>query len=130
MLNNVNVNPHIFLDSNNCKIIATPLQLDTDFANSTFNNPNYFEQTAHGFFVYQNSVRLGFASDFALLIKKNLRPIPAADGVLYNEWVRLNCFSSISMCFSEDNLLVNAAADRYDGMLRNQKVLLHPIRLI
>lgn len=128
MLNNININPHMYLDANSCKLIATDTEILTNPNNLIFNNPKYYQQTDHGCFIYKNTIRFGFASDFTLLIKKNINPLNGADGLLHNEWVRLNCFSSVNMCFSEDNLITDAKNDKYDMMIKNQAMLLHPIK--
>ncbi len=120
VLNYDNVDTNSFIDKSNCKLIATPLKYSTDTTNMTVKTPQHFERDEDGCYIYGNLIRFSFASDYSLMIKKNLHPFKKANGKEYNEWVRLNCYYADTNCFSEDHIIIPATEDRYDAILQKQ----------
>ena len=70
-----------------------------------------------GCYVYGNSIRYSFAYDFVLLVKANIHPIIGKSGVLYNQYVRLNCYAG--NCYSETNIFLRDNGDIYANFIKN-----------
>lgn len=119
-LNFTNVDAQVYLDAHNCSLLRN---LDGKSAvesdNSTFNNANYFRMLPdnQGCYVYGNSIRYSFAYDFVLLVKANIHPIIGKSGVLYNQYVRLNCYAG--NCYSETNIFLRDNGDIYANFIKN-----------
>ena len=114
MINYIEVNPLIYLPQTNCKLLSRPLTGITTDNNLTINDPAYFERGDQGCYIYGNIVRVGFASDFALIFKKNLHVIKDKNQS-YNFYARLNCYSN--NCFVEDNIKTAINHDIYREMM-------------
>ena len=127
-LNFTNVNAQVYLDAHNCSLLRN---LDgknsVDPNNSTFNNTDYFQilPNNQGCYVYGNSIRYSFAYDFVLLVKTNIRPLVGKSGILYNEYVRLNCYAG--NCYSETNIYLKDKVDIYAAFIRNGGKLDRPL---
>lgn len=96
------INAKQFIPLTSCKLIsgAIPGVSQTN-SNLTINHPEYLERADNGCYLYGNTIRLGFASDYVIVFKKNLKSI-SESGEQVNYYARLNCYSG--NCFVEDNI--------------------------
>lgn len=108
MINFMEVNPLLFIDSNQCKLIGRKINSSVKDTNMAINSPDIIEHTTNGCFLYGNVIRFGFASDYVVMFKKNIHPVAEADG-LYNYYAHLSCYSG--NCFVEDNVRINVLND-------------------
>lgn len=105
VLNITNTNTQLYLSQQNCDLLHNLNgKVLTEPENSIFHNPQYYRDlpNAQGCYIYGNTIRYGFASDFVLLVKKNITPLMNKKGDKYNEYVRLSCYSS--NCYSENHI--------------------------
>ncbi len=101
-INYLEINAKLFLPITSCKLIAAPIPgANPQDSNLTVNNPGYFERADNGCYLYANTIRLGFASDYIVIFKKNVNSV-SESGNLVNYYARLNCYSG--NCFVEDNI--------------------------
>lgn len=121
VMNFTNVNPQIYLSQANCNLLKN---LDEQYQlpdnNSIFNDKHYYKDIANdqGCEIYNNVIRFSFASDYALMIKKNIRPIITDSGGRYNEYVRLNCYSGY--CYTENYIFLSADNDINDELIKKE----------
>ena len=108
MINFMEINPLVFIDSVQCKLLSRKINSSVADSNLASNNPQILEHAMDGCFLYGNIIRLGFASDYVIIFKKNIQPISESDGK-YNYYAHLNCYSG--NCFVEDNVRVNILND-------------------
>ncbi len=108
IINYMEINPLVFIDYIQCKMLSRKINSSVDDSNLSINNPDLIERTAGGCYLYGNTIRLGFASDYVIIFKKNVQPI-LESGQYYNYYARLNCYSG--NCFVEDNIRLDASND-------------------
>jgi hypothetical protein len=116
MINYTTVNPKIYLSQPSCELLS---RSTTKFesANLTINKPEYFKHVADGgCYLYSNAIRYGFASDYTIIFRKNLLPIPGRKDGLYNQYIRLSCYSG--NCYAADNINVASDSDIYGDMIK------------
>lgn len=119
VMNFTTVNPQTYLAKSNCDLLKNldgKYNLPDD--NSILNDPAYFRETSDksGCEIYNNVIRFSFATDYVLMIKKNIHPIIATDGQRYNEYVRLNCYSGY--CYTENYIFFNADNDINEALIQ------------
>lgn len=118
-INYLEINAKLFLPITSCKLIAAPIPgIIAQDANLTVNNPDYFERADNGCYLYANTIRIGFASDYIVIFKKNINNIPES-GNLVNYYARLNCYSG--NCFVEDNIRYKSHHDLNAEMITHGK---------
>jgi hypothetical protein len=127
MINYTTVNPKLFLTAPSCQLISrNPSNFES--SNLTINNPEYFKQSADGgCFLYSNSIRYGFASDYTIIFKRNLKAVAGRDNKLYNQYVRLSCYSG--NCYASDSINVEKKLDLNGDLIkksREHKTVLDP----
>lgn len=98
IINYVEINPSIYLNNINCKLIAKPHHEVIESQNLSINNPQYVELTNDGCYLKGNLIRIGFASDYAIIFKQNILPIQEKEAN-YNYYAHLSCYSG--NCFVE-----------------------------
>lgn len=109
----IEVNPSLNISTVNCQLISrnnNPMILES---NMIINNPQLFEKNDQGCNIYGNVIRVGFSSDYNIIIKKNIQPIMES-GVLVNYYSRLECFSG--SCFVIDNIRNELDHDGYQAI--------------
>ncbi|RTK94653.1 MAG: hypothetical protein EKK64_08030 [Neisseriaceae bacterium] len=79
------------------------------------NNPEYFESKAQGCIVHKNNVRTGFASDYVIVIRKNIIPVKESDNHIYNFYSRIACYSS--NCFIDNQVKKDITDDEWIEMI-------------
>lgn len=120
--NFTNINPQVYLSSPNCMLLHNLNEaLETPESNNILYDTRYYHQLSNnqGCYIYGNIIRYSFGSDFVLLVKKNITPITGKDGLQYNAYVRLNCFSN--NCYSENNLYAKNSNDYYAILMKTTK---------
>lgn len=119
MINYTTVNPKLYLTSPSCQLLSrNPSNFES--GNLTINDSEYFKQTADGgCFLYSNSIRYGFASDYTIIFQRNLKAVAGRDNKLYNQYVRLSCYSG--NCYASDSINVEKSIDVYGDMIRNSR---------
>lgn len=101
-INYLEINAKLFLPITSCKLITAPIPgMKPQDSNLTVNNPDYYEHGDNGCYLYANTIRLGFASDYIVIFKKNINSV-SESGEQVNYYARLNCYSG--NCFVEDNI--------------------------
>lgn len=119
MINYTSVNPLIYLNSTNCKLISSPILAENKPENLSINDPQAITSDPNGCMVRWGLVRYGFASDYVLVFKKNIHPVKKRNKD-YNVYVRLNCFAG--NCYSDDDKYVNVNGDLTADLIdRNRK---------
>jgi len=108
IINYMEINPLVFIDNTQCKMLSQKINTSVSDSNLSISNPDLVEHTANGCYLYGNIIRLGFASDYVIIFKKNLQPVTES-GRHYNYYTRLNCYSG--NCFSEDNIRLDVSND-------------------
>lgn len=115
------VNSDIYLDSPSCELIKGKDTIITDAKNLAINDSRVFESSQNGCFIHSNNIRVGFASDSAILFKRNLVPI-AYENRKVNEWVMLSCYYGVNNCFAK-TYVFNIKHDKfYDSYLTYQRM--------
>ena len=115
MIDYTSVNPYMYLSATNCKLISNPIRDENKPTNLAINNPNIIERQADGScFLHWGAIRYGFAADFAVIFKKNLKPV-MHKGNLSNDYVRLNCFGG--NCYADDERYVKVSEDLIAEMI-------------
>ena len=106
----IRINHEILLTSNNC---LEMMEKDSQVTESNFiiNNRYYFESSAQGCILHKNNLRTGFATDYAIVIRKNINPITESDGEVYNYYSRIACYSS--NCFIDNDIRKNMNNDEW-----------------
>lgn len=126
LINFTTINPHMYLSNTNCSLISTALADAGESANMTVNDPDLFKKADGGCYLSGNSIRYGFGSDYSLMFRKNIKPLTAANGHQYNEYVRLTCYD-ISNCFTEDGIKVRRDHDLYGDLIKHQNKFDSPL---
>lgn len=119
MINYTTVNPKLYLTSPSCQLLSrNPSNFES--ANLTINNPEYFKPSPDGgCFLYSNSIRYGFASDYTIIFQRNLKSVAGRDNKLYNQYVRLSCYSG--NCYASDSINVEKKLDVYGDMIKKSR---------
>lgn len=115
IINYVEINPSLFLNKINCKLIAKPRNSTINSQNLSINNLNYVEVSDDGCYLKGNLIRIGFASDYNIIFKQNITPV-IENKIAYNYYARLNCYSG--NCFVE-NTKLNVEHDLDELVLRD-----------
>ena len=116
MINYTSINSEIYLSKINCSLISTPISGKNDTSNLTINNPKYYKETSDGCYVYANTVRYGFGSDYVVIFKKNMAPFTNKKGKEFNAYVRLTCYSG--NCYASDNVYTLHSEDSVAELIR------------
>lgn len=116
MINYTSINSELYLNKINCSLINTSIAGKGAPTNLTVNNPKYYKETTDGCYVYGNSVRYGFGSDYVIIFKKNLAPFTNKKGKEYNAYVRLTCYSG--NCYASDNIYTLHDQDSVAELIR------------
>lgn len=118
-INYIQVNSLISMTTQNCNLLEKSKSIYITPENSTLNNPNYFESTPQGCNFYKDTVRVGFSSDYALTIRKNILPVNI-NNEPSNIYDRVNCYSST--CFIETNIIRDLKHDAYQDLFNETQV--------
>lgn len=116
-INYTTINPQVYLPQTNCALLKDLTGSKLDPQNSVFHNANYYQELPNnqGCYIYGNTIRYGFAYDYVLLIKKNIKPIRSTKAHLVNEYVRLNCYAG--NCYSENHIYFKIEDDIYSDLI-------------
>lgn len=118
-INYMQVNSLISMTAQTCSLLEKSKNKYITPENATLNNINYFESTPQGCNFYNGTVRIGFSSDYALTIRKNISPI-IIDKKPSNIYDRVNCYSST--CFIETNIIKEAKSDVYQKLFDEKQM--------
>ncbi len=123
-INYTTINPQVYLPPTNCQLLRNfnenKLDLDNQ-QNTIFNDRRYYQELPNnqGCYLYGNTIRYGFAYDYVLLIKQNIKPIQGRNGTLLNEYVRLNCYAG--NCYSENHIYFKTENDIYSSLMEKTR---------
>lgn len=112
-INYIQINSLISMSTQTCSLLEKSKNEYITPDNATLNDSNYFESTPQGCNFYKGTVRVGFSSDYALTVRKNIIPVNI-DNKPSNIYDRINCYSST--CFIETNITRDIQHDPYQKL--------------
>ncbi|MDD3266812.1 MAG: hypothetical protein PHC75_06510 [Burkholderiales bacterium] len=112
-INYLQVNSLISMPTQTCRLLAKSKNKYIAPENNILNNTDYFESTPEGCNFYGGVVRVGFSSDYAVTIRKNILPVNI-NNKQSNIYDRVNCYSST--CFIETNITIDVNHDAYQKL--------------
>lgn len=116
-INYIQVNPSVNIQSSLCELVTHHPNNKVAPDNRTINDKSLFEETSQGCNIYGNIIRVGFASDYSISLKDNIKPI-VEQGKRYNYYTRINCYSSV--CFVENGIRHQLEHDEYQFIFDNK----------
>lgn len=118
-INYIQVNSLISMTTQTCSLLEKSKNEYITSENATLNDKDYFESTPQGCNFYKGTIRVGFSSDYALTIRKNISPVDINSN-LSNIYDRINCYSST--CFIETNIIRNIKNDPYQKLFDEKQI--------